>query len=41
MTVITEADGLDVAAFREKVSAQIKQDFPAFEPLIAQIEAVK
>jgi TRAP-type C4-dicarboxylate transport system substrate-binding protein len=41
MTVITEADGLDVAAFREKVSAQIQQDFPSFEPLIAQIEAVK
>lgn len=41
MTVITEADGLDVAAFREKVSAQIKQDFPSFEQLIGQIEAVK
>ncbi|NRP21616.1 2,3-diketo-L-gulonate-binding periplasmic protein YiaO [Ensifer adhaerens] len=41
MTVITEADGLDVATFREKVSAQIKQDFPNFEPLIAQIEAVE
>ena len=41
MTVITEADGLDVAAFREKVSAQIKQDFPNFEELISQIEAVK
>lgn len=41
MTVITEADGLDVAAFREKVSAQIKQDFPNFEQLLGQIEAVK
>ena len=41
MTVITEAEGLDVAAFREKVSAQIKQDFPNFEELISQIEAVK
>lgn len=41
MTIITEADGLDVAAFREKVSAQIKQDFPNFEELIGQIEAVK
>lgn len=41
MTVITEADGLDIAAFRDKVSAQIKLDFPNFEPLIAQIEAVK
>ncbi|KKX33393.1 TRAP transporter substrate-binding protein [Rhizobium sp. LC145] len=41
MTVITKADGLDVAAFREKVSAQIKQDFPDFEQLLGQIEAVK
>jgi tripartite ATP-independent transporter DctP family solute receptor len=41
MTVITEADGLDLAAFREKVSAQITQDFPNFAPLIEQIEAVK
>lgn len=41
MTVITEADGLDIAAFRDKVSAQIKQDFPNFEELLGQIEAVK
>jgi tripartite ATP-independent transporter DctP family solute receptor len=41
MTIITEADGLDVAAFREKVSAQIAQDFPNFTPLIEQIAAVK
>jgi tripartite ATP-independent transporter DctP family solute receptor len=41
MTVITEADGLDIAAFREKVSAQIKQDFPNFEQLIAEISAVQ
>jgi hypothetical protein len=30
-----------VAAFREKVSAQIRQDFPNFAPLIEQIEAVQ
>ena len=41
MTIITEADGLDVAAFREKVGAQIAQDFPNFTPLIEQIQAVK
>jgi tripartite ATP-independent transporter DctP family solute receptor len=41
MTVITEADGLDIAAFREKVGAQISQDFPNFTPLIEQIAAVK
>jgi len=41
MTVITEADGLDLAAFRDKVGAQITQDFPNFTPLIEQIQAVK
>ncbi len=41
MTVLTETDGLDIAAFRDKVSAQIKADFPNFEPLLAQIAAVK
>ena len=41
MTVITEADGLDLAAFRTPVQAQIAKDFPSFAPLIAQIEAVK
>ncbi|MFN7104359.1 MAG: TRAP transporter substrate-binding protein [Pseudorhizobium sp.] len=40
MTVLTEADGLDIAAFREKVTAQVKQDFPNFEELLGQIEAV-
>lgn len=32
MTVITEADGLDIAAFREKVGAQIARDFLNFTP---------
>jgi tripartite ATP-independent transporter DctP family solute receptor len=41
MTFITEADGLDLAAFSEGVSAQIAQDFPDFAPLIEQIEAVQ
>lgn len=41
MTVITEADGLDVEAFRKPVSAQIAKDFPNFAPLIEQIEAIK
>ena len=41
MTFITEADGLDLAAFRKGVSAQISTDFPAFAPLIEQIEAIK
>jgi tripartite ATP-independent transporter DctP family solute receptor len=41
MTFITEADGLDLAAFNEKVSAQVAQDFPNFKPLIEHIQAVK
>ncbi len=41
MTFITEADGLDVAAFREKVNAQIGEDFPNFTPLIEQISAIE
>ena len=41
MTIITEADGLDRTAFREKVGAQIARDFPNFTPLIEQIQAVK
>ncbi len=41
MTFVTEADGLDLAAFREGVSAQIAQDFPNFTTLIEQIQAVE
>jgi TRAP-type C4-dicarboxylate transport system substrate-binding protein len=41
MTFITEADGLDLPAFRKGVSAQISTDFPSFAPLIEQIEAIK
>jgi tripartite ATP-independent transporter DctP family solute receptor len=41
MTFITEADGLDLAAFRKGVSAQVTQDFPTFAPLVQQIEAIK
>ncbi len=41
MTILTEADGLDIAAFRESVGKQIAQDFPTFTPLIEQIQAVK
>jgi tripartite ATP-independent transporter DctP family solute receptor len=41
MTFITEADGLDLEAFRTKVNAQIAADFPNFKPLIEQIDAVK
>ncbi len=41
MTILTEADGLDLATFRANVTAQVTQDFPEFAPLIAQIEAVQ
>ena len=41
MTFITEADGLDLPAFRERVAAQIAEDFPNFGPLIEQIKAVQ
>lgn len=41
MTFVTEEDGLDLAAFRESVGAQIAQDFPNFAPLITQIEAIQ
>lgn len=41
MTVITEADGLDIAAFRDGVLKQIRADFPSYEPYIEQIAAIQ
>lgn len=41
MTFTTAETGLDLAAFREKVLAQINQDFPDFEPYIQQIMSMK
>ena len=41
MTVITEAEGLDIEAFRVPVLDQIRKDFPDFAPYIEQIAAVK
>ncbi|MGJ8570668.1 MAG: TRAP transporter substrate-binding protein [Hoeflea sp.] len=41
MTVVTEADGLDIDAFRVPVLDQIRTDFPDFAPYIEQIAAVK
>ncbi|WVJ71752.1 TRAP transporter substrate-binding protein DctP [Paracoccus marcusii] len=34
MTVVTEEDGLDIDAFRERVLAQINGDFPSYQPYI-------
>jgi hypothetical protein len=39
--VITEAEGLDLEAFRTQVLAQIRKDFPAYETYIEQIAAVE
>lgn len=41
MTILTEEDGLDVAAFRDRVRAQIDKDFPNFKPYIDMIEQVE
>ncbi|KFB09232.1 TRAP transporter substrate-binding protein [Nitratireductor basaltis] len=41
MTVITEAEGLDLEAFRKPVLEQIRADFPNFAPYIEQIAEVK
>ncbi|PWV99095.1 tripartite ATP-independent transporter DctP family solute receptor [Hoeflea marina] len=40
MTVVTEAEGLDIEAFRKPVLEQIRTDFPSFKPYIEQIAAV-
>lgn len=40
MTVLTEADGVDNAAFRTAVLAQVSRDFPAWTPLIERIGAI-
>jgi TRAP-type C4-dicarboxylate transport system substrate-binding protein len=41
MTFIEAKDGLDVAAFRTAVLAQVNKDFPEWKTLIEQIQAVK
>ena len=41
MTFITEKDGLKVAEFRDRVSAEINKDFPAWKAYIDRITAVK
>jgi tripartite ATP-independent transporter DctP family solute receptor len=41
MTFITEKDGLKLAEFRERVSAEIAKDFPTWKPYIDRIAAVK
>lgn len=41
MTIITEANGLDQAAFRTAVLAQVNQDFPAWAGLITRIGEIR
>lgn len=41
MTVVTEDDGLEIDAFRERVLAQINGDFPSYQPYIEQIMAIE
>jgi TRAP-type C4-dicarboxylate transport system substrate-binding protein len=40
MTFITEADGLDIDAFRAGVLAQVNQDFPTWPPYMERIGAI-
>jgi tripartite ATP-independent transporter DctP family solute receptor len=41
MTFVTEKDGLKVAAFRERVSAEVNKDFPTWKAYMDRIAAVK
>ncbi len=41
MTFVTEKDGLKVAEFRDKVSAEIAKDFPTWKAYMDRIVAVK
>jgi tripartite ATP-independent transporter DctP family solute receptor len=41
MTVITEKEGLDMAAFKDSVLKQIRADFPNYQPYMEQINAVQ
>jgi hypothetical protein len=41
MTFVTEKDGLKVAEFRDKVSAEIAKDFPTWKAYMDRIVAMK
>jgi tripartite ATP-independent transporter DctP family solute receptor len=41
MTFVTEKDGLKVAEFRDKVSAEIAKDFPTWKAYMERLAAVK
>jgi TRAP-type C4-dicarboxylate transport system substrate-binding protein len=41
MTIITEANGLNQAAFRTAVLAQVNQDFPSWAGLITRIGEIR
>jgi TRAP-type C4-dicarboxylate transport system substrate-binding protein len=41
MTFVTEKEGLKVAEFRERVSAEVSKDFPSWKPYMERIGAIK
>ena len=41
MTFVTEKDGLKIGEFRERVSAEVAKDFPAWKAYMDRIAAVK
>jgi TRAP-type C4-dicarboxylate transport system substrate-binding protein len=41
MTFVTEKDGLKLADFRERVSAEVNKDFPTWKAYMDRIAAVK
>lgn len=41
VTFVTPENGLDLAAFKTSVMAQVSKDFPAWDGIIKQIDAVK
>lgn len=41
MTFVTEKDGLKIDEFRQRVSAEVAKDFPAWKPYMERIAAVK
>lgn len=41
VTIISEKDGLDVAAFREAVSKQVREDFPNWADYIEEIQKIR
>jgi tripartite ATP-independent transporter DctP family solute receptor len=41
VTVIDEASGLDLDAFRERVRAKVQEDYPGWQPYLERIDAIE